>query len=140
VIVLDTDHLSVAVDERDRRYPSLRAKMLAEDNAIGTTIVSVEELLRGWLVHIHGQHAAHRQISAYERLADLFDVLSSVEILRFDNRAADEFVQQRRQGLRVGTMDLKIASIALVNNALLLTANTRDFSQVPGLRFENWLE
>jgi predicted nucleic acid-binding protein len=35
--------------------------------------------------------------------------------------------------------DLKIASIALVNDALLLTANSRDFEKVPGLQFENWL-
>lgn len=37
-------------------------------------------------------------------------------------------------------MDLKIASIALVHDALILTANLRDFSRVPGLRCANWLE
>jgi predicted nucleic acid-binding protein len=36
--------------------------------------------------------------------------------------------------------DLKAACIAMANNALLLTANRRDFEKVPGLRFENWLE
>jgi len=46
----------------------------------------------------------------------------------------------RQQKIRIGTMDLKIASIALVNDALLITANIRDFSLVPGLRCENWLE
>jgi predicted nucleic acid-binding protein len=35
---------------------------------------------------------------------------------------------------------LKIASIALVIDALLVTANLRDFSLVPGLRCENWLQ
>ena len=37
-------------------------------------------------------------------------------------------------------MDLKIASIALVNAALLVTANLRDYSLVPELRCENWLQ
>jgi tRNA(fMet)-specific endonuclease VapC len=37
-------------------------------------------------------------------------------------------------------MDLKIAATALVNDALLLSANRRDFERVPGLRVENWLD
>ena len=32
-------------------------------------------------------------------------------------------------------MDLKIASIVLAHDALLLTANRKDFEKVPGLRF-----
>jgi hypothetical protein len=35
-------------------------------------------------------------------------------------------------------MDLKIASIALVRNVLVLSANLRDFQQVPDLRVEDW--
>ena len=35
--------------------------------------------------------------------------------------------------------DLKIASIALVHDALVLSANRRDFQKVPGLRVEDWL-
>jgi len=41
--------------------------------------------------------------------------------------------------VRIGSMDLKIASIALVHNALVLSANLQDFQKVPGLRVENWL-
>jgi predicted nucleic acid-binding protein len=36
-------------------------------------------------------------------------------------------------------MDLKIASIALVRDATLLSANLRDFEQVPGLHVEDWI-
>jgi tRNA(fMet)-specific endonuclease VapC len=42
--------------------------------------------------------------------------------------------------VRIATLDLKIAAISVASNALLLTANRRDFEKVPGLRFENWLE
>lgn len=45
----------------------------------------------------------------------------------------------RRSRIRIGSMDLKIASIALVSDALLVTANGRDFSAVPNLRCESWL-
>lgn len=35
-------------------------------------------------------------------------------------------------------MDLRIASIALVEDATVLTANTIDFEKVPGLRIDDW--
>jgi tRNA(fMet)-specific endonuclease VapC len=56
-----------------------------------------------------------------------------------DELAADRFVSLRRQRIRIGTMDLKIAAIALVNDALLVSANVRDYSAVPDLRCDNWL-
>lgn len=34
-------------------------------------------------------------------------------------------------------MDLKIAAIALANDATVLTRNMKDFSRVPGLRIED---
>lgn len=58
----------------------------------------------------------------------------------FGDAAAYSFMHLRRLLPRIGTMDLKIASIALTHDALLLTANVRDFRLVPRLRFENWLE
>jgi tRNA(fMet)-specific endonuclease VapC len=42
--------------------------------------------------------------------------------------------------IRIGTMDLKIASICLAHDALLLSRNRVDFEKVPGLRVENWLD
>ena len=95
--------------------------------------------MRGWLALIHRLDDAHRQIPAYERLVALFSFFARWKILAFDDRAAGEFKKLRKQRLRLGTMDPKIAAIALVNDALLLSANLRDFEQVPRLRTENWL-
>jgi tRNA(fMet)-specific endonuclease VapC len=39
----------------------------------------------------------------------------------------------------MSTADMKIASIVLAHDALLLTQNLDDFANVPGLRMENWL-
>ena len=52
--------------------------------------------------------------------------------------AADLFESFSR--IRIGTADHKIAAIAIVTDALLLTANRRDFEKVPGLRFDNWMD
>lgn len=139
MILLDTDHLSVFTDERDPRHALLNPRMEAADELVACTIVSVEEMLRGWLAIIHRLRDVRRQLPAYRRLGQLFDVLNDWQIVPFDERAADQFELLRRQRIRIGTMDLKIASIALVNNALLVTGNQRDFSLVPELRCENWL-
>jgi tRNA(fMet)-specific endonuclease VapC len=51
----------------------------------------------------------------------------------------DEFEAFRQAKTKVGTMDLKIASIALGNNATLLALNSCDFERIPGLHVEGWL-
>ncbi|WP_414623214.1 type II toxin-antitoxin system VapC family toxin [Calothrix sp. CCY 0018] len=43
-----------------------------------------------------------------------------------------------RQKIRIGTQDLRIASIVISNDGILVTRNQRDFSRVPDLQFEDW--
>jgi tRNA(fMet)-specific endonuclease VapC len=140
MILLDTDHLSVFMDERDSRQLPLKMRLAAAVEPIACAIVTAEEVLRGWLATIHRQRDIYRQIPPYLRLARFFDVMGEWEIVTFDKRAADQFTALRAQRIRIGTMDLKIASIALINDATLITANLRDFRQVPRLRCESWLE
>jgi tRNA(fMet)-specific endonuclease VapC len=52
--------------------------------------------------------------------------------------AAVEFEQLRRTYRRLGTMDLKIAAIAVVQDAVVLTRNLSDFNQVSELKAEDW--
>jgi tRNA(fMet)-specific endonuclease VapC len=75
----------------------------------------------------------------YTRLIGLIEFFSDWEILPFNEPSADQFEALRKQRVRIGTQDLKIASIALETGSLLLSANLRDFEKVPGLRVENWL-
>ena len=80
------------------------------------------------------------QITDYENLAKLVRFFNRWPLVPLDERAVDEFNILRKQRILLSTPDLKIASIALVHDALLLSANLRDFKKVPGLRVENWLE
>ena len=139
MILLDTDHLSVLLDERDARQPPLRVRLRAAGDLLAIPIVSIEEQLRGWLAKIHRVNDAHRQIVPYLRLKRVFTFLREWAILEWNEPAADEFSRLRSLRIRIGTQDLKIACTALANDALLLSANLRDFEQVPGLRVEDWL-
>lgn len=140
MILLDTDYLTVLKYLDNLQYGRLRARMEASsDKDFATTIVNAEEQLRGWLAEINRQQTPQRQIAAYDRLRKLLDFLSGFPLIAFDQRGADQFERLRKEKVRIGSSDLKIACIALVHNVLLLSANLRDFRQVPGLRVENWL-
>jgi tRNA(fMet)-specific endonuclease VapC len=138
VILLDTDHLSVLQMPDSSRRDRLVARMALADDVIGTTIANVEEQMRGWLASIAKERQAVRQVRSYARLAHLFDFFSGYEIALFDVAAAALFDSYSR--IRIGAPDRKIAAIAVSTEALLLTANTTHFGQIPGLRFENWLD
>jgi tRNA(fMet)-specific endonuclease VapC len=139
VILLDTDHLSILeIPGSDRRTHLVARLALVGDEVIGTTIVNVEEQMRGWIAAIAKERKAHRQVRAYRRLADLFEFFRAFHLAPFDDAAADRFEQF--SSIRISISDRKIAAIAIVNNALLLTANRRDYEQIPGLQFENWMD
>jgi tRNA(fMet)-specific endonuclease VapC len=62
--------------------------------------------------------------------------------LSFDDVAATLFGRIRSQlesrGTPIGSYDLQIAAIALAHNLILVTHNTREFSRVEGLQWEDW--
>jgi tRNA(fMet)-specific endonuclease VapC len=141
MILLDTDHLPAlkyrGTPARDRLIDRMT---VSPDQAFAVSIVSVEEQFRGWMAAIARFRKVEQQVPPYTQLLELFQFFSRWTILPFDVRAAIEFERLRDAGVRIGTMDLKIAATALVHNATLLTANRRDFEQVPGLKFEDWLK
>lgn len=96
--------------------------------------------MRGRVAEIARHPNPHHQIISYARLQRQVEVLASWLILPLDAESAEMFLNFRRQGIRIGSMDLKIACIVLAHDAALLTRNAADFSKVPGLRFENWLD
>ncbi len=139
MIILDSDHLSIL------RYHNSALRLIARLNEttekpIGTSIANVEEAMRGWLSALAKERRIERQLSAYRERAELFTFFSGYTIALLDSNAAGLFNGFRKAGIKIGTMDLKTACITMASDALLLTANRRDFEKVPGLRFENWLE
>ena len=140
MIIFDTDHLNILQIGKGSKYDTLAARMdeSPEDHFV-TTVVTFEEHMRGWLAGIRRARDVVSQVQPYDQLINLVRFFQAWEMLRFDEDAAARFGALRQQRLRIGTQDLKIASIALEHDATLLSANLRDFDQVPGLRVEDWL-
>src|SRR5437588_9794880 len=122
MIVLDTDHLTVLKyrdSERGRRLLA-RLDVTPDHEAVATTIITVEEQMRGWLAAIAKERQVRRQVTAYRDLALLFDYFLAFTVVPFDDAAADQFESLRAARLRLGAMDLKIAAVVLAHGALLL--------------------
>ena len=97
MLVLDTDHVS----ELGYGTPAglrLRDRLLASGEDIATTIVTVEEQLRGWLAEIHRLADPHRQIPAYQRLHERIEFFARWTVLPWDTAAAELFLNLRQQG------------------------------------------
>jgi tRNA(fMet)-specific endonuclease VapC len=63
---------------------------------------------------------------------------AAMQVLPFDEHAAAMFESLRKQRVRIGTLDLRIASIALVRDCTLLSRNLVHLRKVPGLKLEDW--
>jgi tRNA(fMet)-specific endonuclease VapC len=139
VVILDTDHLTVIQRRAEPAYSRLRGRLSkVSPNTIQTTIISFEEQMRGWLSLIARLRNKSTEVGAYQRLMTLLRFFNEIAVLDYTDSVAAQFEDLRRSKLRVGSMDLKIASITLSHDGLLLSSNLRDFSQVPELRVEDW--
>ncbi len=65
---------------------------------------------------------------------------STVRVLPLDSDSAKEAGRIRAELARqpIGSYDLLLAGIARYSGLILVTANTSEFSRVPGLAIENW--
>ena len=133
--LLDSDHVSL----HQRRHPAVVQHLASmPPDHVFVTIVTVEEQLRGWLAVIRRASTPERLIAAYASLHRAVTYFARVNLLDYSADAASHFTALRRQRVRVGTQDLRIAAMALAVGGTLITRNQRDFQQVPGLLLEDW--
>ncbi len=139
MVILDTDVLTIVQRGRGPEYARLVQRLDGcGDEAVAVTIVSFEYQMRSWLAYIARARKDQQDIVGYVRLRALLDDFQTRPILDYDAAAAGEYRRLRKAKIRIGAMDLKIAAIILVHDALLISRNLADFAKVPGLRVEDW--
>jgi tRNA(fMet)-specific endonuclease VapC len=137
--LLDTDHASFLQRPQTHEGQRVRFRLSAtgqEDRVI--SVITFEEQMRGWMTAIAKAKTLPEQIAAYHWIEKALPFYLDFKLQGFDENAALQFQWLQKQRVRIGTMDLKIAAIALSLNATLLSRNLRDFSKVPGLQVEDW--
>ena len=136
MFVLDTDHLTLLTEGQ---ISVTNRAMSVPASELGTTIVTIEEQLRGWYARLRkAQSDLNRLERAYRGLSQVIDIAASLRVLSFSRAALERHADLKRQFRRVGRLDLAIAAIVLENNATLVTRNRVDFEQIHGLQIQDW--
>ncbi len=128
--LLDTN---VCVMYLNGRSNALRDRLISipiEDMAVSAVVKS--ELF-------YGAMRSNNPTKTLERQQEFLDRFVS---LPFGDESVLLFGQIRARlasaGTPIGAYDLQIAAIALANDLILVTHNTREFERVDGLQLEDW--
>lgn len=129
--MLDTNIVSALI--RSPHGP-LRARISAfGESDICISIMSAAEL----------HYGGHKK-GSIKLIRDIEALVASIPVVPFEAPADREYALIRSEltaaGTPIGPVDFFIAAHALALGMMLVTANIGEFSRVPGLRVENWLD
>jgi tRNA(fMet)-specific endonuclease VapC len=130
--LFDTDVLSHVL--KKRRSAALMERLKATPQASQfTSAVNLAEIYFG----VFRKEGRADLLRYYED-----EIFSRLTILPFDRESARIFgrikAEIEQKGLPRFEADLQIAAVAIANNLILVSGNTRHYSGIPGLRVENW--
>jgi predicted nucleic acid-binding protein len=128
--ILDTDILIYYL----KNQPDVVNKfMIIAPDDIATTIINYTELLFG----------AYNSLKIKDNLIKIKAFLDNMTVVYLDKVSSEIFAQLKtrlkREGNMIADMDLLIASICIANDFILVTNNTKHFSRLSQLTFENWI-
>ena len=133
--ILDTDHISL-LQRGNAEVTAYLQQVILEQCAV--TVISLAEQLQGRLSQFHSTRTEADVPHLLRLLQATLAFYQGIPVLPYDEQSAASFVRMRQSKLRLGTQDLRIASIALATGAVVVTRNWRDFRHVPGLQLADW--
>jgi tRNA(fMet)-specific endonuclease VapC len=139
MFVLDTDHITILQGKAQPEYGRLVSRMMRHPrSAFYYSIVNFQEQVLGANQYVNQARTVQGLMDGYDLLVMILADYAQAQVLPFDAAVAAHLNALRAQRVRIGTMDLRIAAIALSRNMTVLTRNVRDFRKVPGLVVEDW--
>jgi tRNA(fMet)-specific endonuclease VapC len=139
--LFDTDHITFLQRRSAPEYAALAARIAQHTPAdFALSVVSFHEQALGGHSFLNQARTTAEVIRGYALLQEILQCFLTAPVLPFEATAAAVFDGLRAQKIRLATMDLRIAAIALSRGLVLLTRNVSDFSKVPGLVTEDWTQ
>ena len=135
LFVLDTDILSLDYRDDPIVVQRVDARPPAE---LAISILTVDEQPTGRYTLTRQARRPEDIARAYAHLGEAVVRLGHWRILPYTEPAIARVALLKALRLNVRLMDLRIAAVALENQAVVVSRNRRDFGRVPGLSVEDW--
>ena len=128
--MLDTNILIFVIRKKSKKVLDRLSKHNPDDICIST--ITFAELM----------HGVEKSLKTEKNKAVLMQLLSCIEIIDFDCKAAQEYGAIRAklelQGNPIGPLDTMIAGHARSLGYTLVTNNTKEFNRIENLKIEDW--
>ncbi len=129
--MLDTN---IAIYTIKNKPAEVREAFKAHDGQMCISSITLMELIYG----------AEASAAVARNLRDIEGFVARLDVLPYDNEAATHTGQLRAElkkiGRPIGPYDEMIAGHARSKGLIVVTHNTRQFENVPGIRLENWVK
>lgn len=129
---LDTNIISAFL-KKDLRVVSRVSDYLEFFDRLTINIISYYEILRGL-----------KDLGNEEKIKKFEEFVQENEFISIGKdaviKAAEIYAYLKKQGNLIEDADILMASIAIVENLVLVTNNIKHFERIEGLATENWLE
>lgn len=129
---LDTNIISAFL-KKDMKVVSRVSDYLESFDRLTINIISYYEILRGL-----------KDLGNEEKLKKFEEFVQENEFISIGKdaviKAAEIYAYLKKQGNLIEDADILMASIAIVENLVLVTNNIKHFERIEGLATENWLE
>jgi tRNA(fMet)-specific endonuclease VapC len=133
--LIDTDILS---EIRKGKNPQVIGKAIAYKTRFKNytiSVITVSEVIKGW-----------RKLNRNDRIQEFLIDLPQMEILSLEQKSAELsgliYADLEKTGQTIGLADVLIAGIAIENNLILVTGNTKHYQKIQSLGYplqlDNW--
>lgn len=133
MFLFDTDTLSNILKKEPSKYLLTKLKTIPKDLQF-TTSINISEIYYG----AYRSEYKDKILKAYEE-----KVFPNINILPFDTESCKIYGELRakleKRGISKSEPDLRIASVAIQHNLMLITGNLIHFKNIPRLKVENWI-
>jgi len=129
---LDTNIISAFL-KKDLRVVRRVSDYLEFFDRLTINIISYYEILRG--LKDLGNEEKLKKFEEFVQENELISIGKDVAV-----KAAEIYSYLKKQGNLIEDADILIASIAIVENLVLVTNNIKHFERIKGLATENWLK